>query len=93
MEPWNPDRSLDHNEPLSDGPPHGVRSIRGPELADDRGDVELDRLIADPERRRDRFVGKAFRHEGEHLALSRRQRLGRRIDVVPGVAPFLRRRP
>ena len=39
------------------------------ELGHQRGDVELDRVLADAKPARDGLVGETFRHKLEHLAL------------------------
>ena len=59
-----------------------VRAVRA-QLAADRCDVELHRLVADAEAPRDALVGEALREQFEHFDLARRQGLD--LRVVGGV--------
>ena len=68
---------LDGDEAAADRATHRVRAIGRAELADDRGDVELDRLIADAKRKGDRLVRQTLGQTFEHVLLARRQRFFR----------------
>ena len=62
---------MECDQPAPDRAADGVGAVRGAELARDRRDVELDRLIADAEPRRDRLVRQPFGEQLEHLDLAR----------------------
>ena len=51
----------------ANGPPNGVGAVGGAELAADRGDVKLDRLIADPEAGGNHLVGQPFDQQLDDL--------------------------
>src|SRR5690606_31925350 len=62
-----------HDQPGPCGAGQGFGAARSTELVEDRADVELDRVLADPELKSDRLVGQALCDELEDLALSRRE--------------------
>ena len=60
-----------------------VRGGAQAELEEDRVDVRLDRPRAEEEPAADALVGEPFGHQGEHLALARRQLVDRALVVLP----------
>ena len=53
--------------------------LRAPSLPEDRVDVELGGVLADPQPLAEAAVGEALRQQLEHLALARRERLDERV--------------
>ena len=63
--------SSQHHQPQMRGAGHGFSPAVGVELGQDRGDVELDRVVRNPEPARDRLVRHAVRHRDEYFKLAR----------------------
>ena len=72
----------ERDQPSPHGSADGVCPIRGAELARDRRDVKLHRLIADAESAGDGFVGKALSYEREDFALAGGEGLDHRIAFI-----------
>src|SRR5262249_52916266 len=64
---------------------HRLRAVVHRQLAQDRRDVVLHRLVADLEGARDLLVAVAARDVLEHLDLARRERREERLDLSIGV--------
>src|SRR5262249_11908376 len=69
-------------EPAALGPQRGLRAVGHAERAEDRGQVRLDRLLADLQAPRDQLVGQALDQQVQDLRLTRRQ-LGGRVGLGP----------
>src|SRR5947209_7205590 len=68
-------QSVEVNEPSASGNGQDSRAILDAELGEEMAHVDLHRLLADSERRRDFFVPHAFRYQFDDLAFARAQRL------------------
>ena len=74
-----PSRLLQGDESAADGQSYGAGAGVSAQLAADRCDVELHRLVADAETQRDALVGEALREQLEHFDLARRQGFSLRL--------------
>jgi hypothetical protein len=67
--------ALQRDDAAPDRHAHRLGAVGHRKLAQNRGDVEFHRLVADAEPRRNRLVRQPLRQQAEHLQFSRRERL------------------